>query len=920
MLMNSFKLTPSLIMIAFVFIAVNALCSTTVKAVSGLHVDPERRLAWSEHTGSVIENPNVRVAWTVDEWIGSSINFENVTPIVQCRPDEPPNCANPRKRVVFDISRLCTGGFEISARLYDITNGLGENFGYGNPGAYGGRFSCTGGPAPIPTQQPLIVVPGILGSRMRGLYQGELVQYWTNFSSTGDPNVTSVRNLTLNSASPYYRTGIFATDILREATIFNWPVASVYQPLLTNLSNAGFNRPYDAARHFEQNQGCHYSLKNPNPGLVPNLFVFPYDWRQSIDITAAAFKTYVRCVQYLYPSGTKVNVIAHSMGGLLVRRHILQANLDGEPHRLGKVITVASPFLGATDATYKLYTGGELEAFSLVVTPASMQFLAPHFPSIHQLLPSRKYHQFRKGFIYERGDVDGNGISNEHYEFDRIVQLLNADFPTSPGTTGRSFHDFARQDDWRNDQNGIQHFHLIGEQSALLTTDGLFVSWSNLCKRTGNRLTGCFRNRKYTPIKGRGDGTVSTLSTAFGWNDDPVFPTSDIAPPGMRIFVRSSLNASTDKQAAEHTKMTHDAKVRDLLGYLLDVSQQPTFNSELYELSRPNSAAQNTRITPLTNDPSHYLTIAGQTQIAVSDQAGNTAAIENGFLRNGVPGLNSYEMVASDSVMLTFATGTAYTTEFQAGATPMEIEFVTGIGNQLPTSAVRYKDIDLLVNTRVRLTISQTGVAELRIDADNNGTYETIIAPTSNLSGSAANDTEPPTVNINAFANQGNTATINISAEDFQSGVSKIWYSTDGINFDQFTAPFNMTLTSTPITIEAFADDNAANRAGLVSRTISLSSTVIPIAECISNGPEGYRARFGYQNQTSSAVSVPLGSDNTFFPPPGNLGQVTTFQPGSVSNAFSVRMQRKSISWRLRGTDGLLRTATASKLNTPLCQ
>lgn len=919
--MTSFRPFASPITIAILFIAINTFCSLTVKAVSALNVDAEHRLAWSTHEGPLIGNPNMRVAWTVDEWIGSAINFENVTPSVQCPPVQP-NCTDPQKRVVFDISRLCNGEtFEISARLYDITSGQGENFVYGNPGQYGGRFSCTGGPTPIATQQPLIVVPGILGSKMKGLYQGELVQYWTNFSSTGNPNVTSVRNLTLNTTSPYYRTGIFASDILREATIFNWPVIPVYQPLLTNLSNVGFNRPYDVARHFEQNQGCNYSLKNPNPELVPNLFVFPYDWRQSNDINAAQFKTYVRCVQYLYPSGTKVNVIAHSMGGLLVRRHILQARLDGEPHRLGKVITVASPFLGATDSTYKLYTGGELELMSIAVTPSSIQFLAPHFPSIHQLLPSRKYHQFRMGVIYERGDVDGNGISNEHYGYDRIAQLINSDFPvTLPGTTGRSFHDFAGQDDWRNDQSGIKYFHILGQQSELLTTDGLYVSWSTLCKRTGNRLTGCFRNRLYKPIKGRGDGTVSTLSTAFGWNNNsPEFPTSDLAPPGIRIFVRNSLVSGTDKQA-EHTKMTQDAKVRDLIGYLLNVGQQPTFNSELFELFRPNSLTQNVIATPLSNDPAHYLTIAGQTQIAVSDLAGNTAAIENEFLRNDVPGLNGYEMVASNSVMLTFVTGTAYTAEFQAGSTPMDIELVTGTGNQTPISAVRYKDIDLPVNTRMRLTISQIGIVELRIDADNNGTYETVIAPTTNLSGSAASDTEPPTVNINAVASPGNTATVNITAEDFQSGVSKIWYSTDGVNFDQFTSPFNITLTSTPITIEAFADDTAGNRSGLVSRTISLSSTVIPVAECISVGPEGYRARFGYQNQTNSAVSVPVGLDNTFFPPPGNLGQVTTFQLGSVSNAFSVRMHKKSISWRLRGTDGLLRTATASKASTPLCQ
>jgi pimeloyl-ACP methyl ester carboxylesterase len=871
-----------------------------------LYLDQQSRVVYSVGYAA---GEGGRLYWTIDEPIITSTNFYTVAPAYQCPPNNT-SCGSPPLEVNFDISRYCDGEtHRLSAQALTAgfstvqrANGLSS-------------FTCTGGGSslPLPSQLPVVVVPGIMGSVIKGPYQGDTVQYWTNFNLTG----TTVRNLTLDSTSSYYRTGLYASDVLRSVSIFNIPV---YEPLLTNLSGMGFNRPYSVSRHFEQNLGCDYSLKNPDLTLVPNLFVFPYDWRQDNNLTATKLKDYVRCVQQLYPPGTKVNVIAHSMGGLVVRRYIVQAQQNSEPHRLGKVITIASPFLGSAQATYQLYTGGNLERSSIALSPSSIQFLAPHFPSIHQLLPSRKYHQFRNGIIYERGDVDGNGISNEHYGFDRIVQPTNADFPaTSPGTVGASFHDFVGQDDWRADQSGIKYFHVIGQQAELLTTDALYVSWSTLCKRTGNRLTGCFKNRRYMPVKGLGDGTVSTLSTAFGWNNDPVFPTSDLAPPGIRIFVRNSLNANTDNQA-DHTKMTQDVKVRDLIAYILNVGQQPILHGELFELFRPNSLAQNARMTPLSNDPSHYLTIAGQTQIAVSDQAGNTAAIENGFLRNDIPGLNSYEMVASDSVMLTFATGTAYTAEFQAGTTPMEIELVTGTGNQTPTSAVRYKDLDLPVNTHMRLTISQTGIAELRIDADNNGTYETLITPTVNLSGGAATDTEPPTVNINPVAGQGNTATVNITADDFQSGVNKIWYSTDGVSFDQFTAPFNITLTSTPITIEAFADDNAANRSGLVSRAVSLTSSVIPIADCISSGPDGYRAWFGFQNQTNSAVSVPVGLDNTFFPPPGNLGQITNFQTGSISRAFSVRMQRKSISWRLRGTDGLLRIATASKANTPLCQ
>lgn len=171
------------------------------------------------------------------------------------------------------------------------------------------------------------------------------------------------------------------------------------------------------------------------------------------------------------------------MGGLLARRYILQQKAADQPHGLGKVITLASPFLGAPDATYKLYTGGDYAVFSLAVSPSSIKFLASHLLSIHQLLPSRIYHELRGGIIVERGDADGNGIADENYEYGRIVAQLNTAFPnTSPGQASTNFHDFAGQDDWRTDQSGIQYFHLLGVQKELNTNDGLYVTKSIRCR------------------------------------------------------------------------------------------------------------------------------------------------------------------------------------------------------------------------------------------------------------------------------------------------------------------------------------------------------------------------------------------------------------------------------------------------------
>jgi alpha-beta hydrolase superfamily lysophospholipase len=84
---------------------------------------------------------------------------------------------------------------------------------------------------------------------------------------------------------------------------------------------------------------CDTTQKDSNP----NLFVFAYDWRKSNEKNAVALKDYVGCVQQFY-SGTKVNILAHSMGGLLARRYILD---NPGTHNVDKLITIASPWLGA---------------------------------------------------------------------------------------------------------------------------------------------------------------------------------------------------------------------------------------------------------------------------------------------------------------------------------------------------------------------------------------------------------------------------------------------------------------------------------------------------------------------------------------------------------------------------------------------
>lgn len=93
--------------------------------------------------------------------------------------------------------------------------------------------------------------------------------------------------------------------------------------------------------------------------------------------------------------------------------------------------------------------------------------------------------------------------------------------------------------------------------------------------------------------------------------------------------------------------------------------------------------------------------------------------------------------------------------------------------------------------------------------------------------------------------------------------------------------------------------------------TVTIPATVAPILNCVMRNQNGsYTAKFGYHNSTGAAVTIPVGANNYFMPGAQNRGQTTVFQPGVVTNSFSVTFNANGSNlgiWFLRGPDGVLR-------------
>ncbi len=91
------------------------------------------------------------------------------------------------------------------------------------------------------------------------------------------------------------------------------------------------------------------------------------------------------------------------------------------------------------------------------------------------------------------------------------------------------------------------------------------------------------------------------------------------------------------------------------------------------------------------------------------------------------------------------------------------------------------------------------------------------------------------------------------------------------------------------------------------------NKAVMPLLNCVYNrGGGNFTAYFGYQNDNTAPVSIPIGKNNQFHPSPADRGQPALFMPGRHEYVFKVDFKGSQRQWTIRAPDGRTYTATAS--------
>ena len=255
-----------------------------------------------------------------------------------------------------------------------------------------------------PDRNPIIVIPGILGSRLVDEESG--VTVWGAFRADfADPNTADgarLISLPIDGQSNAVPDRVHPDGVLEnlELQLGGFPIKiQAYAGILNTLGAGGYRDETLGLNSVDYGTD-HFTC-----------FQFDYDWRRDITENAANLKAFIeekrRDVQRSYEreygivdAEVKFDIAAHSMGSLLTRYYLRYGDSelpeDGTVPELTwagaddleRIILVAPPNAGALEAFEQLLNGFNI---GRPLLPQYQSALLGTFPSVYQLLPRARH-------------------------------------------------------------------------------------------------------------------------------------------------------------------------------------------------------------------------------------------------------------------------------------------------------------------------------------------------------------------------------------------------------------------------------------------------------------------------------------------------------------------------------------------------
>lgn len=570
-------------------------------------------------------------------------------------------------------------------------------------------------PSPTPDRRPhaLIFIPGMMGSELR-LQSGDTPDPAHDAWLWPTMNKDNQKKMSLKDGG---NSQIYVGDVVHSyhPDPFQLIGPEIYSHFIESMVNGGYSE---------------YVLTGSLTGLncvdshkgTP-LFVFPWDFRTGVNAdTVALLKSTIDCARSL-TNGVDVDIVAHSMGGLLGQQYVLAHTSD---HHVRHFIDIATPWLGAPQSTLALLTGVLDDSTNQLIHTDTVQALTEHFTGAHQLLPSSVYfeHTTRPPFtISWLDDTKSKNLPPQAVSYDTFGEALKtfyrspwegSDYRTSEDIIGhnRALYANSALYDWSSAYGII--YHVIYGVHWQLTLGQIDAQQKEVCASGSDPAThDCPTAWMYLPRYSVGDGRV-TLYSARKYG------------PGFNFNGNADIHRFAD---------TPESKPDAQAGHL-ELTQNTEVQNCVLTILRSTGCITGTVIAASDDDEVEgsydlkYAYLWGIRDLFISDGVTTTENVLTSTLTlDRVPGVK-VEHMGDGAAEIVFLASKSYTVTSTSNGVIFSY-LQEGKSNITPTQTISYEHIAVPQGSLLQLVSTGTEKSSLLSDQDGDGIPETVILPTS---------------------------------------------------------------------------------------------------------------------------------------------------------------------------------------------